>query len=163
MRHLLEIMGGTVGRSVQHKLKSLNIWEGPFAEIQTELVSGFSLCEHWCEMCSEMTSLWKDHQGHPGGRSWSGSAYRDEFVFNLGNRLKQIVKLRETHEEFNLLLSGKLHGVRNDEDGTRVVEDVMPFKYFVGINPILYNRHTNPNWLQIRAEIMFYTREILNA
>ena len=47
MRHLLGVVGGAVGRSTQHKLRSLSVWEAPFGEAQVELLSGIGLCERW--------------------------------------------------------------------------------------------------------------------
>lgn len=45
MKHLLEVIAGALGRYVQHKLGTLDIWQGSFQHVKDAMKKGVSVCE----------------------------------------------------------------------------------------------------------------------
>mmetsp|Transcript_28192 Transcript_28192/g.87223 ORF Transcript_28192/g.87223 Transcript_28192/m.87223 type:complete len:169 (-) Transcript_28192:6582-7088(-) len=152
MRHLLDIMSGVLGQSVQHKLKTLAVWEAPLTIVQAELLSGLSLCEQWCKICADLTSAWKIHDED---RPWGGSIYDSEHTLNLGRRFMKILALRETHDEFNFMLNcgiGKEGQIDLVDNQVRAAAGQSLAEHFSDINPLLYSSHTDPTWFQISLD-----------
>ena len=136
-----------MGRSLQHKIGVLDVWETPFAEVQANLKSGIGLCERWCETLSELTSLWKED---PDCHEWSGPSYTDSFMMELGRRFLEILSLRKTCEELNRVLADERNSTTKGFDG---VGDISLSKHFADLKPLLYNHHTDHIWLKYQSHI----------
>ncbi|XP_018422828.1 PREDICTED: cytoplasmic dynein 2 heavy chain 1 [Nanorana parkeri] len=145
MKHLLEIIGNALGRSVQKNLGALNLWTDPFPEVKEKLRAGINVCEQWTAACEHLTGqLWQRYTPHP----WKNEKYFPEFLYKLGKRLEEVFTIRIMHEKLAYFLP-------SGEDRTQRYGKV--FEPFSGLNPVHYNPYTEPLW---RAAVSQYERII---
>ena len=87
MTHLLEIMGGTLGRAVQKKLGAVDVWKGSFAQVKENLRLGVQICEKWVQVCGILTEqFWKHYSPH----QWKGDRFVPTNLEKLGERLTEV-------------------------------------------------------------------------
>ena len=87
MQHLLDVIAGAFGRYTQKKLGALDIWEGPFQQVQENMKKGMSVCEHWVTACETLTAqFWKRFSMHP----WRGDKFVPESLSQLAARLDEV-------------------------------------------------------------------------
>ncbi|XP_022324921.2 cytoplasmic dynein 2 heavy chain 1-like isoform X2 [Crassostrea virginica] len=134
MKHLMDIIGGSLGRYVQRKLSEIDLWTGNFGKVKEDLRSGVSICERWVGVCETLTTqFWKSYRLHP----WKGEKYIPEHLKQLANRLEEILTLRIVHEQqIRLLSSSEQKDLHTSE----------AFHPFMGLNPLQYNPYTMPLW-----------------
>ncbi|XP_077984893.1 cytoplasmic dynein 2 heavy chain 1-like [Glandiceps talaboti] len=148
MRHLMEVVGGALGRYVQRKLGSLDLWRDPFHKVKEALRSGIAICERWVVACEQLTvQFWKRYTPH----QWKGEKYVPEGLGSLGNRLEEVSTLRTVHEQLVRLLSN------SEQQELRTADAFSPF---AGLNPLQYNPYTQPLW---RAAVSQYERAMVPA
>uniref|UniRef100_T1IHY1 Cytoplasmic dynein 2 heavy chain 1 n=1 Tax=Strigamia maritima TaxID=126957 RepID=T1IHY1_STRMM len=134
MAHLMEIIGNAIGRAIQDKLTSHDIWNGPYVTIEQALSDALNVCEMWNDYCKELTTLyWPGYTPHP----WRGPPFLPTQLGKLTERLQKVLSLRNIHNHLLRLLSER---ERNDFK----MSDA--FKPFSGLNPIHYNPYTEPLW-----------------
>ncbi|CAI9593487.1 unnamed protein product, partial [Staurois parvus] len=96
MKHLLEIIGNALGRSVQKNLGAMNLWTDPFPVVKENLRAGISVCEQWTAACEYLTGqLWQRYTPHP----WKNEKYFPEFLYKLGKRLEEVFTIRIMYEK----------------------------------------------------------------
>ncbi|XP_055895255.1 cytoplasmic dynein 2 heavy chain 1-like isoform X1 [Biomphalaria glabrata] len=145
MRHLMEIIAGSLGRYVQQKLASVNMWTGQFSSVRESLRMGVSLCERWTTACETLTSqFWKRYGPHP----WKGETCKPKTLVKLGARLEEILSIRTVHEQLLRLLTAQ------EQKELSVSEAFTPF---LGLNPLQYNPYTQPLWA---AAVQQYERSM---
>ncbi|PSN45387.1 Cytoplasmic dynein 2 heavy chain 1 [Blattella germanica] len=87
MEHLMDIIGNTLTRFIQNKLKSLNIWEENYAVIEAQLTQAIHACEKWKITCERLTSLfWPNYTSHP----WKGKPFIPSHIQNFCRRLEEV-------------------------------------------------------------------------
>ncbi|KAG7470921.1 hypothetical protein MATL_G00119020 [Megalops atlanticus] len=148
MQHLMEVIGGALGRYVQKKLSSLKLWEDPFFTVKESLRAGIAVCEQWVGACEHLTGqLWKRYTPH----QWTGDKYLPQTLHSLAQRLEEVVTIRTVHEKLTRLLPA---GKQQALSSARV------FESFSGLNPLHYNPYTEPLW---KAAVSQFERAILPA
>ncbi|KAM8977653.1 cytoplasmic dynein 2 heavy chain 1 [Pelodytes ibericus] len=145
MKHLLDITGSTLGRCVQKRLGSLDIWKDHFPKIREKLRAGITVCEQWTAACEHLTGqLWLRYTPHP----WKKEIYTPDYLTKLGKRLEEVFTIRMVHEKLAYFLP-------KSED--QALRNVKLFEPFIGLNPVHYNPYTEPLW---RAAVLQYERII---
>ena len=88
MKHLLDVMAGALGRYVQRKLGTLDIWHDSFQQVKDAMRKGIAVCERWVSTCSKtLTSqYWKQFPPHP----WRGEKFVPENLSQLAARLEEV-------------------------------------------------------------------------
>ncbi|KAK6172722.1 hypothetical protein SNE40_016326 [Patella caerulea] len=134
MKHLMDIIGGSLARYVQKKLSDEDLWFGPFTPVRESLRSGLTICERWVAVCQTLTmQFWRRYAAH----SWKGEKAVPESIKQLGDRLEEILSLRTVHEHILRLLSSSEQKELQTTDA---------FTPFLGLNPLQYNPYTMPLW-----------------
>lgn len=101
MKHFLDVIAGALGRYVQHKLGTLDIWQGQYQHVKDSLKKGISVCERWVSTCEILTSqYWKRFPSHP----WKDEKFVPERMSLLAARLEE-VKKRPIFRFFFIVLS----------------------------------------------------------
>ncbi|XP_038617598.1 cytoplasmic dynein 2 heavy chain 1 [Tachyglossus aculeatus] len=148
MLHLLNVIGGSLGRFVQKKLGSLNLWEDAFHLVKENLKAGITICEQWVAACDHLTGqVWQRYIPHP----WKMGKYFPESLDRLGKRLEEILAIRTVHEKLIYFLPV---GEEKVKCHTQV------FEPFTGLNPVQYNPYTEPLW---KAAVSQYEKIIAPA
>ncbi|XP_071846316.1 cytoplasmic dynein 2 heavy chain 1-like isoform X2 [Apostichopus japonicus] len=134
MKHLMEVTGGSLGRFIQRKLASLNLWQDPFHKVKEGIQLGVSICDKWVSTCEKLTEqFWKRDPIHP----WKGSKFVPENLLCLSKRLQEVLTLRTIHEQLiRLLSSGEQQELKTKS----------AFSPFLGLDPLQYNPYTEPQW-----------------
>uniref|UniRef100_H3AMW9 Uncharacterized protein n=1 Tax=Latimeria chalumnae TaxID=7897 RepID=H3AMW9_LATCH len=147
MQHLLDIIGGTLGRFVQKKLGLLNLWEDPFHIVKENLKASITICEQWVVACDHLTGqVWHRYVPH----QWKNEKYFPESLDKFVKRLEEVLNIRTVHEKIaHLLPSGEQQGLM-----ACVLEP------FAGLNAVHYNTYTEPLW---KAAVSQYDRAIAPA
>ncbi|XP_071951365.1 cytoplasmic dynein 2 heavy chain 1-like isoform X2 [Antedon mediterranea] len=148
MQHLLDVIGGELGRFVQRKLSNYDIWRDPFFRVREALQRGISICDKWTMSCEKLTGqLWKTEPMNP----WKDDKFTPEGLSQLSVRLQEVMTLRSIHEQLVRLLSaGEQQELRTGD----------AFSPFAGLNPLQYNPYTQPLW---RAAVSQYERAMAPA
>ncbi|KAJ9584167.1 hypothetical protein L9F63_021464, partial [Diploptera punctata] len=134
MEHLMDVIGNTLTRFIQNKLKSVNIWEETFAHVEANLSQAIHICEKWKITCERLTSLfWPNYSSHP----WKGKPFIPNHIRDFSSRLQEVLDLRTLHRQLTRLLSQK------EQEELKTSET---FKPFSGLNPIQFNPYTEPLW-----------------
>uniref|UniRef100_A0A8C5IE70 DYHC2 protein n=1 Tax=Junco hyemalis TaxID=40217 RepID=A0A8C5IE70_JUNHY len=145
MHNLLDVIGGSLGRFVQRKLATLNLWEDTFHSVKENIQAGILVCEQWVSACEYLTGqLWQHYTLHP----WKNEKYFPELIAKLGQRLDEVLTVRTLHEKLMFFLPA---GEKNSLHLSHV------FEPFAGLNPVHYNPYTEPLW---RAAVSQYERII---
>ncbi|XP_075448514.1 cytoplasmic dynein 2 heavy chain 1 isoform X2 [Ascaphus truei] len=145
MKHLLDVIGTSLGRCVQKNLGSVNLWKDPFPTVRESLRAGIAICEQWTAACEHLTGqLWRRYTPHP----WKNEKYLSDSLNKLGNRLEEVLTIRLFHEKLVYFLS-------SGED--QALRHMKVFEPFTGLNPVHYNPYTEPLW---RAAVSQYERII---
>ncbi|XP_013392185.1 cytoplasmic dynein 2 heavy chain 1, partial [Lingula anatina] len=148
MRHLMDVIGGALGRYIQRKLAQEDIWKGQFSKVKEKLRAGLSVCERWTSACETLTvQFWKRYGPHP----WKGDKFVPENLTQLAARLEEITTLRTVHEQLVRLLSPQ------EQEELRTAA---AFSSFAGLNPLQYNPYTQPLW---KAAVAQYERAMAPA
>ncbi|XP_041357041.1 cytoplasmic dynein 2 heavy chain 1-like isoform X2 [Gigantopelta aegis] len=148
MKHLMEIIAGSLGRYIQRKLSEEDVWTGPFSSVREALRSGIAICERWINACQTLTAqFWKRYGPNP----WKGDKVTPDNLKKLAGRLEEILSIRTVHEQLlRLLGSQEQHELRVNE----------AFTPFLGLNPLQYNPYTQPVWA---AAVSQYERAMAPA
>ena len=87
MKHLLEVISGTLGRYVQRKLGNLDFWKGQYGTVHKGLEDGLSLCEQWTAATDELTMrYWKQYKSHP----WKSGQFTSESLTSIQQRIEEV-------------------------------------------------------------------------
>lgn len=133
MLHFLRVLGGALGRSVQLKLNSMNVWTSSFSQVSKHIREGHKVCERWNEITVDLTDVqWRSSENR-----WDGDPYQDPFLTNLAARIQEVSKLRGQHDQILKLLS---------EDELREVNVEACFEPFIKLSVFSYNDYTVPAW-----------------
>ncbi|XP_029458286.1 cytoplasmic dynein 2 heavy chain 1 [Rhinatrema bivittatum] len=143
MLHLLDIIGGSLGRCIQKNLGTLNLWKDSYLTVKENLKAGITICEQWVAACSHLTGqLWQRYTPHP----WKHEKYYPESLDKLGKRLEEVLTIRTVTEKLNYFLpTGEQQGLHLSQ----------VFEPFAGLNPVHYNSYTEPLW---KAAVSQYER-----
>ncbi|KAM4699205.1 cytoplasmic dynein 2 heavy chain 1 [Discoglossus pictus] len=145
MKHLIDIIGNSLGRCIQKNLGSLNLWKDQFHIVKENLRAGITVCEQWTTACGHLTGqLWRRYTPHP----WKNEQYSSSSLTNLGKRLEEVLTIRMTHEKI-------VHFLPSGEDQAQ--RQIKVFEPFTGLNPVHYNPYTEPLW---RAAVSQFERII---
>lgn len=102
MKHLLEVISGSLGRYVQRKLANVDLWGGAFGHVRNSLQDGLSVCDKWTSASEALTTqYWKQYVLH----QWKGGPFVSPSLTPLVGRLEQVLSLRALHEQLLQLLS----------------------------------------------------------
>ncbi len=102
MKHLLEVISGSLSRYVQRKLTDLNLWTGPFGNIRTLIQDGLGVCDKWNTTAEALTTqYWR----HYALNQWRSDAFASPTLSQLVQRLEEVLSLRSLHEQLIHLLS----------------------------------------------------------
>ena len=130
MRRLMEVIGAALCRSVSSKLRPLDLWEGPFAEVDASLEAAEGVIRRWLDVPRQLTEqLWQN---------WEGGAFEDRSTAAFAERLESIRGTREQHEELKRLLSAA-------EASQLRLDDVLR-ESFSSVRPLLCNPYTQRDW-----------------
>ncbi|XP_015268586.1 PREDICTED: cytoplasmic dynein 2 heavy chain 1 [Gekko japonicus] len=148
MQNLLDVIAGSLGRFVQKKLGTLNLWEDAFHIVKENLKAGIMICEQWVAACDHLTGqLWQRYTPH----LWQGEKYIPETLGKLGKRLEEVLTIRTLHEKLTYFLP------TGEEQALHLAQ---VFEPFAGLNPVHYNPYTEPLW---KAAVCQYERIIAPA
>ncbi|CAE8588828.1 unnamed protein product [Polarella glacialis] len=139
MRHFLKVIAGAIGRSVQAKLNSLNVWTSSFSQVSKHIREGHRVCERWNEITVDLT----DVQWRSSENNWDGEGVKDHFLTQLGLRIQEVSMLRGQHDQILKLLG-------EDELKQLQVEDC--FEPFTKLSAFSYNDYTVPAWRAALAD-----------
>lgn len=102
MRHLLEVISGTLGRYVQRKLTDLDVWGKSFGHVLSCLQDGLGVWEKWTSTTDLLTAqLWRSYPLH----QWKSGSFNSPTLSMLVKRLEEVLTLRSLHEQLIQLLS----------------------------------------------------------
>lgn len=102
MKHLLEVISGSLGRCVQRKLANMDIWGGAFGHVRNSLQDGLGMCDKWNSAAEALTTqYWKQYVLH----QWKGDPFVSPSLTPLVHRLDEVLSLRSLHEQLLHLLS----------------------------------------------------------
>ncbi|KAJ6633478.1 hypothetical protein lerEdw1_014502, partial [Lerista edwardsae] len=148
MQNLLDVIAGSLGRFVQKKLGTLNLWEDAFHIVKENLKAGIMICEQWVAACDHLTGqLWQRYTPH----LWQNEKYVPETLGKLGKRLEEVLTIRTLHEKFTYFLP------TGEQQALHLAQ---VFEPFAGLNPVHYNPYTEPLW---KAAVCQYERIISPA
>ncbi|KAG8136946.1 hypothetical protein E2320_005491 [Naja naja] len=148
MKNLLDVIAGSLGRFVQKKLGTLNLWEDSFHTVKENLKAGIIICEQWVAACDHLTGqLWQRYTPH----IWRGEKYIPETLGKLGKRLEEVLSIRSLHEKLTYFLP------TGEQQALHLAQ---VFEPFAGLNPVHYNPYTEPLW---KAAVRQYERIIAPA
>ncbi|XP_063237932.1 cytoplasmic dynein 2 heavy chain 1 [Bacillus rossius redtenbacheri] len=134
MEHLMDVIGNTVTRFIQKKLKTMNFWEESFNIVEESLNKSISICDKWITSCERLTSLlWPNYTPHP----WSGNPFSPTYTQGFASRLREVLQLRVVHRQLTRLLSCA------EQEELKVH---LAFAPLSGLSPAQYNRYTDPLW-----------------
>eukprot|EP00931_Biecheleriopsis_adriatica_P043590 TRINITY_DN24917_c0_g1_i1.p1 TRINITY_DN24917_c0_g1~~TRINITY_DN24917_c0_g1_i1.p1 ORF type:complete len:4311 (+),score=994.91 TRINITY_DN24917_c0_g1_i1:69-13001(+) len=139
MLHFLKILAGALGRSVQTKLNSLNVWTSSFSQVSKHIREGHKVCERWNEITVDLT----DVQWRSAENEWKGEVYKDSFLTNLAARIQEVSQLRGQHDQILKLLS---------EDELKEMQVESCFEPFMKLSVFSYNDYTVPAWRAASAD-----------
>lgn len=89
MIHLFDTFGGSIGRYIQKKFSSLEIWKMKFTEIKEKLQYAIQICEKWASVCETLTEkFWKNYHSH----RWKDDQYYPNNLMKLCGRFKEVKK-----------------------------------------------------------------------
>ncbi|XP_069495113.1 cytoplasmic dynein 2 heavy chain 1 isoform X2 [Ambystoma mexicanum] len=143
MRHLLDIIGSSLGRCIQKSLGTMNLWKDSFHVVKENLKAGITICEQWVESCGYLTGqLWQRYTPH----QWKNEKYFPESLDRLGKRLEEVLTIRTVYEKLTYFLPA------GDQQALHLAH---VFEPFAGLNPVHYNPYTEPLW---RAAVAQYER-----
>lgn len=102
MKHLLEVISGSLGCYVQRKLADLDMWGGAFAHVRNSLQDGLGVCDKWNSTSEALTTqYWRQYVLH----QWKSSPFVSPTLGRLVHRLEEVLSLRSLHEQLLRLLS----------------------------------------------------------
>ena len=106
MKHLLEVISGSLGCYVQRKLADLDMWGGAFNHVRNLIQDGLGVCEKWISTSESLTTqYWKQYALH----QWKGGPFVSPTLGRLVQRLDEVLSLRLLHEQLLRLLSASEH------------------------------------------------------
>ncbi len=106
MKHLLEVISGSLGRYVQRKLADMDMWGGAFGHVRNSLQDGLGVCDKWNSTSEALTTqYWRQYALH----QWKGSPFVSPTLNRLVQRLEEVLSLRSLHEQLVHLLSAAEH------------------------------------------------------
>uniref|UniRef100_A0ABM5FWF4 Cytoplasmic dynein 2 heavy chain 1 n=2 Tax=Agamidae TaxID=81953 RepID=A0ABM5FWF4_9SAUR len=148
MQNLLDVIAGSLGRFVQKKLGTFNLWEDSFHIVKENLKAGIMICEQWVSACDHLTGqLWQRYTPH----LWQAEKYVPETLSKLGKRLEEVLSIRTLHEKLTYFLP------TGEQQALHLAQ---VFEPFAGLNPVHYNPYTEPLW---KAALRQYERVIAPA
>ncbi|KAH0625160.1 hypothetical protein JD844_033332 [Phrynosoma platyrhinos] len=148
MLNLLDVIAGSLGRFIQKKLGTFNLWEDSFHIVKENLKAGITICEQWVAACDHLTGqLWQRYTPH----LWQAEKYIPEALSKLGKRLEEVLSIRTLHEKLTYFLP------TGEQQALHLAQ---VFEPFAGLNPVHYNPYTEPLW---KAAVRQYERIIAPA
>lgn len=106
MKHLLEVISGSLGCYVQRKLADLDMWGGAFGHVRNSLQDGLAVCDKWNSTSEALTTqYWRQYTLH----QWKGGPFVSPTLGRLVHRLEEVLSLRSLHEQLLRLLSPSEH------------------------------------------------------
>ncbi|XP_040400085.1 cytoplasmic dynein 2 heavy chain 1 isoform X2 [Cygnus olor] len=148
MHNLLDVIGSCLGRFVQRKLASLNLWEDAFHTVKENLKAGILICEQWASACEYLTGqLWQRYTLH----QWKNEKYFPESLVKFSKRLDEVLTVRTLHEKLIFFLPS------GEQNALHVAQ---VFEPFAGLNPVHCNPYTEPLW---KAAVSQFERTIAPA
>lgn len=139
MQHFLKVIGGAIGRSVQAKLNSLNVWTSAFSQVSKLIREGHKVCERWNEIVADLTGV----QWRNGEHEWEGEQMRDTFLANLAARIQEVNQIRSQHDQVLKLLT---------EEELQALQVENCFEPFIKLSVFSYNDYTVPIWRAALAD-----------
>ena len=71
MTRLLSVIGGALGRRVQHLLSATDLWQGSFSTVRNALRDGSSVLDRWLTAVKQLTGTFWTTEEH----AWVGEPY----------------------------------------------------------------------------------------
>ncbi len=106
MKHLLEVVSGSLGCYIQRKLTDLDMWGGAFGHVRNSLQDGLGVCDKWNSTSEALTTqYWRQYALH----QWKGGPFVSPTLGRLVQRLEEVLSLRSLHEQLLHLLSPAEH------------------------------------------------------
>lgn len=140
MTHLFSIIGGSLCRWIQHKLKGVNVWRDHAGEVRLKLQDAIRVCAEWTDVPSKLTSsYWGERSENP----WRGGRYEDEYAIAFQRRLEDILSIRTLADELSQLLS------KEERMSFRLDSLFEPLEE---TNALMYNPYTEPQWVRARQQ-----------
>ncbi|CAD7952833.1 unnamed protein product, partial [Amoebophrya sp. A25] len=134
---IFRTVGSAIGRAVQAKLNSLNVWHSTqqFNLISKYIREGHKVCERWNESLHDWTAVdWKSPERV---HIWQGEPLRDDFMQNLAARVLHVADIRTQHDQILKLIPG----------GASMLANQNVFESFAKISTFTYNEYTAPMWI----------------
>eukprot|EP00755_Sulcionema_specki_P016551 Sspe_Gene.10436::Locus_3490_Transcript_1_1_Confidence_1.000_Length_5354::g.10436::m.10436/K10414/DYNC2H, DNCH2; dynein heavy chain 2, cytosolic len=124
---LVEYIKGKLGTKVDF---GYEVWYGPVVQQRKQLELSIVVCETWLRITKTLTRLdWKD--------SWEGPEHEDANVVLLAQRLEQILRLRNMHEQLAQLLNRQeLQDLKSER----------AWDSFSNLNPLDVDPSLQPEW-----------------
>ncbi|KAG2385509.1 hypothetical protein C9374_003324 [Naegleria lovaniensis] len=130
MRHLIEVIGSSLGRFIQMKLGQVDIWRDDYLSVKKKLDSSIETCFHWTKSVDDLIALWTVDGNH----KWKGGNFKDLFIQQLLHRLEEIERIRSSYEQLANNLSS--------EECCKL--DC--FSPFSGLNPLYITPYAEQSW-----------------
>lgn len=139
MIHFMKIIAGAIGRSVQAKLNSIQIWTSSFSQVSKHIREGHKICEKWNEVTTDLTNVqWRSAENR-----WEGEPYNDHFLTCMSQRISEVSQLRSQHDQILKLLP---------EEELKALQVESCFEPFTKLAVFSYNEYTVPIWRSALSE-----------
>ena len=90
MIHVFDTFGGSIGRYIQKKFSTVDIWGTKFSEMKEKLQYAIQICEKWVNVCETLTEkFWRFYHSH----RWEDERYYPNNLMKLCDRFKEVSKL----------------------------------------------------------------------
>mmetsp|Transcript_17017 Transcript_17017/g.54247 ORF Transcript_17017/g.54247 Transcript_17017/m.54247 type:complete len:3325 (+) Transcript_17017:156-10130(+) len=139
MSHLFDLVSAALNGYLMQSVAGLDLWTSPYAAVEGKLRDGLRLFHRWESMLKELCAQrWASKSQH----YWDGAA-PDQMSIAFRNRLDEVLKMRDMHEELHKLLS-------SDEAASLQVDLV--FSPFAMLQPLHVSEYTEPTWRAAKAQ-----------
>lgn len=96
MKHLLEIIGEDLERSIKKRLWGLDFWNDEFNAVSDLLTHSIRISEHWMLTCKQLTEIfWPNYSLNP----WTDTPHEAQKLKELRNRIQEVT--------FNFSIKGR--------------------------------------------------------
>ncbi|KAG1663699.1 hypothetical protein FOA52_013267 [Chlamydomonas sp. UWO 241] len=101
--HFLKVLGGALASHIQGHIKGSTLWTAPFSEIKPTLMGGSQIMAAWVGESKALTQDWAMGIDN-GGHTWEGEPFYDTVVLKFQERMEEVYRIRETHDELSKLM-----------------------------------------------------------
>eukprot|EP00753_Platysulcus_tardus_P014516 PLAT4386.4.p1 GENE.PLAT4386.4~~PLAT4386.4.p1 ORF type:complete len:4448 (-),score=2754.09 PLAT4386.4:79-13422(-) len=132
MTHFIGLLSVAICHRVTAALDKVDFWSGDYSVVKAALTGAVTALERWVAVPEELTQEWVTSE-----RVWEGEVYEDKPARTLLQRVRDLARLRTTHEELVRLLP---------EERRRSLEEEDLFAPFRSLRPLAVSRYAQRAW-----------------